>query len=75
MIVLFYMKITSSMKNISFLLYFTHHLDRFARPTSNRFHGAPFIPIMAKAVDLFPQTRHVEAVILFERVGKINTKI
>ncbi|OON18322.1 hypothetical protein X801_05824, partial [Opisthorchis viverrini] len=40
----------------------------FARPTSNRFQGAPFIPTLARPVDLFPQTRHVEVVILLQRI-------
>ncbi|CAH8557608.1 unnamed protein product [Heterobilharzia americana] len=40
----------------------------FARPCSKRFQGIPFIPIMAEAVDLFPQTRHVEVILLLERV-------
>ncbi|XP_072290226.1 tRNA (uracil-5-)-methyltransferase homolog A isoform X2 [Eucyclogobius newberryi] len=39
------------------------------RAPSNRVHGAPFRPVRALAVDLFPQTMHVELVILLERVG------
>ncbi|CAH8481708.1 unnamed protein product [Dicrocoelium dendriticum] len=42
----------------------------FARPTSNRFVGAPFVPVVAKAVDLFPQTRHVEVILLLQRVSE-----
>lgn len=39
------------------------------RAPSNRVHGAPFRPVRALAVDLFPQTMHVELVLLLERVG------
>ncbi|KAK7878967.1 hypothetical protein WMY93_030820 [Mugilogobius chulae] len=39
------------------------------RAPSNRVHGAPFRPVKAVAVDLFPQTMHVELVLLLERVG------
>lgn len=39
------------------------------RAPSNRVHGAPFRPVRALAVDLFPQTIHVELVLLLERVG------
>lgn len=38
------------------------------RAPSNRVHGAPFRPVRALAVDLFPQTMHVELVLLLERV-------
>nr|XP_061804738.1 tRNA (uracil-5-)-methyltransferase homolog A-like [Nerophis lumbriciformis] len=39
------------------------------RAPSNRVHGAPFQPVRAMAVDLFPQTAHFEMVLLFERVN------
>ncbi|XP_071390402.1 tRNA (uracil-5-)-methyltransferase homolog A isoform X2 [Centroberyx affinis] len=38
------------------------------RAPSNRVHGAPFRPVRAMAVDLFPQTMHVEMLLLLERV-------
>ncbi|XP_061115501.1 tRNA (uracil-5-)-methyltransferase homolog A [Conger conger] len=38
------------------------------RAPSNRVRGAPFRPVKAMAVDLFPQTMHCEALLLFERV-------
>ncbi|NXN91601.1 TRM2A methyltransferase, partial [Rhinopomastus cyanomelas] len=38
------------------------------RAPSNRVKGAAFRPIKAMAVDLFPQTRHCELLILFERI-------
>ncbi|XP_061674603.1 tRNA (uracil-5-)-methyltransferase homolog A [Syngnathoides biaculeatus] len=38
------------------------------RSPSNRVHGAPFQPVRAIAVDMFPQTTHFEMVMLFERV-------
>uniref|UniRef100_A0A665X3N1 tRNA (uracil(54)-C(5))-methyltransferase n=1 Tax=Echeneis naucrates TaxID=173247 RepID=A0A665X3N1_ECHNA len=38
------------------------------RAPSNRVHGAPFRPVRAMAVDLFPQTIHVEMLLLLERV-------
>lgn len=38
------------------------------RAPSNRVHGTPFRPVRALAVDLFPQTMHVELVLLLERV-------
>ncbi|XP_044530515.1 tRNA (uracil-5-)-methyltransferase homolog A [Gracilinanus agilis] len=38
------------------------------RAPSNRVKGAPFRPVRAVAVDLFPQTLHCEMLILFERV-------
>ncbi|XP_072770402.1 tRNA (uracil-5-)-methyltransferase homolog A-like [Nerophis lumbriciformis] len=37
------------------------------RAPSNRVHGAPFRPVRAMAVDMFPQTMHFEMVLLFER--------
>lgn len=44
------------------------------RAPSNRVHGAPFRPVRAMAVDLFPQTMHVELLLLFERVGYESQK-
>ncbi|KAJ8005804.1 hypothetical protein DPEC_G00121680 [Dallia pectoralis] len=38
------------------------------RSPSNRVRGAPFRPVRAVAVDLFPQTMHCEMLLLFERV-------
>uniref|UniRef100_A0A8C2WZZ9 tRNA (uracil(54)-C(5))-methyltransferase n=1 Tax=Cyclopterus lumpus TaxID=8103 RepID=A0A8C2WZZ9_CYCLU len=38
------------------------------RAPSKRVHGAPFRPVRAMAVDLFPQTIHVEMLLLLERV-------
>ncbi|KAK4471248.1 hypothetical protein MN116_004694 [Schistosoma mekongi] len=40
----------------------------FAKPCSKKFTGLPFIPTMAEAVDLFPQTRHTEVILLLERI-------
>uniref|UniRef100_A0A8C2GY97 tRNA (uracil(54)-C(5))-methyltransferase n=1 Tax=Cyprinus carpio TaxID=7962 RepID=A0A8C2GY97_CYPCA len=37
------------------------------RAVSNRVRGAPFRPVRAMAVDLFPQTMHCETILLFER--------
>ncbi|XP_075626368.1 tRNA (uracil-5-)-methyltransferase homolog A isoform X2 [Balearica regulorum gibbericeps] len=42
------------------------------RAPSNRVKGASFRPVKAVAVDLFPQTRHCELLILFERVQYAN---
>ncbi|NXA22856.1 TRM2A methyltransferase, partial [Ibidorhyncha struthersii] len=42
------------------------------RAPSNRVKGASFRPIKAMAVDLFPQTRHCELLIFFERVDYAN---
>ncbi|NXA39117.1 TRM2A methyltransferase, partial [Eudromia elegans] len=42
------------------------------RAPSNRVKGAAFRPIKAIAVDLFPQTRHCELLIFFERVDYAN---
>ncbi|KAM9811007.1 tRNA (uracil-5-)-methyltransferase homolog A [Neosynchiropus ocellatus] len=38
------------------------------RAPSNRVHGTPFRPVRAMAVDLFPQTMHVEMLLLLERI-------
>ncbi|KAL4636058.1 hypothetical protein GN956_G13214 [Arapaima gigas] len=38
------------------------------RAPSNRVRGAPFRPVRAMAVDLFPQTMHCEMLLLLERV-------
>ncbi|KAJ3603949.1 hypothetical protein NHX12_028690 [Muraenolepis orangiensis] len=40
----------------------------FCRAPSNRVRGAPFRPARCMAVDLFPQTGHMEMVLLLERV-------
>lgn len=45
----------------------TNFID-LCRAPSNRVHGAPFRPVRAMAVDLFPQTLHVEMLLLLERV-------
>ncbi|KAM4746136.1 tRNA (uracil-5-)-methyltransferase homolog A [Anableps anableps] len=45
----------------------TNFID-LCRAPSNRVRGAPFRPVRAMAVDLFPQTKHVEILLLFERV-------
>ncbi|XP_047029740.1 uncharacterized protein LOC124637375 [Helicoverpa zea] len=37
------------------------------RPSSKTLRGAPFLPVRAVPVDMFPQTKHVELAILFER--------
>ncbi|NXI36259.1 TRM2A methyltransferase, partial [Galbula dea] len=42
------------------------------RAPSNRVKGASFRPLKAMAVDLFPQTRHCELLIFFERVEYAN---
>ncbi|NXY84474.1 TRM2A methyltransferase, partial [Alcedo cyanopectus] len=42
------------------------------RAPSNRVKGASFRPVKALAVDLFPQTRHCELLIFFERVEYAN---
>ncbi|XP_074916144.1 tRNA (uracil-5-)-methyltransferase homolog A isoform X4 [Chelonoidis abingdonii] len=42
------------------------------RAPSNRVKGAPFRPVKAMAVDLFPQTMHCELLIFFERVEHSN---
>ncbi|XP_003974754.1 tRNA (uracil-5-)-methyltransferase homolog A [Takifugu rubripes] len=38
------------------------------RAPSNRVRGTPFRPVRAMAVDLFPQTMHMEMLLLLERV-------
>lgn len=38
------------------------------RPKSNAFRGAPFKPVKAVGVDMFPYTEHVELVMLFHRI-------
>lgn len=43
-------------------------LPSLCRAPSNRVRGAPFRPVRAMAVDLFPQTMHCETILLFERV-------
>ncbi|NXP21257.1 TRM2A methyltransferase, partial [Scytalopus superciliaris] len=42
------------------------------RAPSNRVKGASFRPVRAMAVDLFPQTRHCELLIFFERLEYAN---
>ncbi|CAK1580486.1 unnamed protein product [Parnassius mnemosyne] len=38
-----------------------------SRASSKMLRGAPFIPVRAVSVDMFPHTKHVELAILFER--------
>uniref|UniRef100_A0A672QY67 tRNA (uracil(54)-C(5))-methyltransferase n=1 Tax=Sinocyclocheilus grahami TaxID=75366 RepID=A0A672QY67_SINGR len=45
------------------------------RAPSNRVRGAPFRPVRAMAVDLFPQTMHCETILLFERVDYNDARI
>lgn len=42
------------------------------RPSSKTLRGAPFLPVRAVPVDMFPQTKHVELAILFEREKSTN---
>ncbi|CAB3227155.1 unnamed protein product [Arctia plantaginis] len=44
------------------------------RPSSKTLKGAPFIPVRAVPVDMFPQTKHVELAILFERESSGETE-
>lgn len=41
--------------------------ERLCRPTSNKYMGAPFVPMEAFPVDLFPHTNHCELVVVFQR--------
>lgn len=43
-------------------------VSSLCRAPSNRVHGTPFRPVRAMAVDLFPQTMHMEMLLLLERV-------
>ncbi|CAG9102898.1 unnamed protein product [Plutella xylostella] len=43
-----------------------------SRASSKTLRGAPFVPVRAVPVDMFPNTRHVELAILFEREKKID---
>ena len=43
-------------------------LISLGRPPSNTFKGDPFVPRKVVPVDLFPHTRHIELIILFERL-------
>ncbi|XP_059052002.1 tRNA (uracil-5-)-methyltransferase homolog A [Achroia grisella] len=43
------------------------NLTDLARQSSKTLRGAPFVPVRAVPVDMFPHTKHVELVILFER--------
>ncbi|XP_066282615.1 tRNA (uracil-5-)-methyltransferase homolog B-like [Branchiostoma lanceolatum] len=36
-------------------------------PTTDKVQGAPFVPVRAVPIDMFPHTRHIELVVLFER--------
>jgi tRNA (uracil-5-)-methyltransferase len=38
------------------------------RPTSKTYHGAPFVPVRAVPVDMFPHTSHCELIVYLERV-------
>ncbi|VDP48345.1 unnamed protein product [Schistosoma mattheei] len=51
--------------------YAVENFLNFARPCSKKFTGIPFVPTMAEAVDLFPQTLHTEVILLLERIPSI----
>ncbi|KAI9204841.1 S-adenosyl-L-methionine-dependent methyltransferase [Polychytrium aggregatum] len=46
----------------------TQNFADLCRPISNKFPDAPFRPVRAQPVDLFPHTKHCELVVEFERV-------
>lgn len=43
-----------------------------SRSSSKTLRGAPFVPVKAVPVDMFPHTRHVELAILFERENEVS---
>ncbi|KAM3965287.1 tRNA (uracil-5-)-methyltransferase homolog A [Aphomia sociella] len=43
-----------------------------ARQSSKTLRGAPFVPVRAVPVDMFPHTKHVELAILFEREQEVE---
>ncbi|XP_045536561.1 tRNA (uracil-5-)-methyltransferase homolog A [Papilio machaon] len=45
-----------------------------ARASSKTLRGAPFTPVRAVPVDMFPYTKHVELVVLFERESEATLK-
>ncbi|XP_026499811.2 tRNA (uracil-5-)-methyltransferase homolog A [Vanessa tameamea] len=45
------------------------------RPSSKTLRGAPFVPVRAVPVDMFPHTKHVELLILFQREDASNSKV
>ncbi|XP_026761767.1 tRNA (uracil-5-)-methyltransferase homolog A [Galleria mellonella] len=49
------------------------NLIDLARQSSKTLRGAPFVPVRAVPVDMFPHTKHVELVILFEREQEETT--
>lgn len=44
------------------------NLTSLCRPTSKAYQGEPFVPIKAKAFDLFPHTKFCELVLVYERL-------
>ncbi|CAK1551236.1 unnamed protein product [Leptosia nina] len=50
----------------------TKNFVDLARASSKTLHGAPFIPICAIPVDMFPHSKHVELIVLFEREQEPN---
>ncbi len=42
-------------------------------PVSKRLHGAPFRPVSATPVDLFPMTPHCEMVVVFDRISPADS--
>ncbi|XP_050536681.1 tRNA (uracil-5-)-methyltransferase homolog A-like isoform X2 [Daktulosphaira vitifoliae] len=67
------------MKNLKRLVYISCNpkaaLQNFitlAMPESKTKYGAPFIPIKAIPVDMFPQTPHCELIVYFERYTENN---
>jgi tRNA (uracil-5-)-methyltransferase len=43
------------------------NVARLAGPTTAKYKGAPFIPVVGVAVDMFPHTPHCEVVMMLER--------